>query len=153
MAIETLRPTNNTGSYTTPANAYDNNDTTYAYNPNSSTSHEWNTFDTPSGSYSGLELKVTWEITEDDNDDASLTYSLNGGSTWLNIRALGDCVITAKNTSTIVLSSTQDISQVKVASQFVRSAPLTGSAQIRIYEIWLEGELAEGFIPLNMAAF
>lgn len=92
----------------------------------------WSSFQSTAGLVIGLKLKVSWSV------DGSLTnggtslflisYSINGGSSWINLVVKDNPINLDSGTSEVVLSIGQNISQIQVRDSIQADAALAGDA-------------------------
>lgn len=148
--ITTYRPTTYTdsGTYATidPTAAYDGNLAAWAqvvgiiyYGVSYNGDCTWFGFTNPAGSRSAVSLVIYSKEIQDTTSPsvATLRYSLDGGSTWTNIRSTSATWDASTTPDVVPLLSTQDLSLVRVEG--IQPAPLLAySDGLNIYEIYIE---------------
>lgn len=153
------RPTTYTdsGTYPTiePTWAYDGNLATWAqvvgiiyYGVSYNGDCTWHGFTNPGGSRVAVSLMVYSKEIQDTTTPsvATLRYSLDGGSTWTNIRSTSASWDASTTPDVVALPSTQDLSLVRVEG--IQPAPLLAySDGLNIYEIEIEVEFGLGPAP------
>lgn len=114
----------------------------------------FNTWQTPGGTYSALTLNVNaassgWLIASlgtGGTGTACLAYTVNSGATWNSIRCDTDGSGWAQQTFSFTLSSTQDFTKLQigacVSGTAVDSSGDVGGDQISVYDIWTLGTTA-----------
>lgn len=100
-------------------------------------------FPSKRGSPASITLNVISSATVNANCSAfrmGMQYSLNGGSAWTNVP--GQFGAYSQNTATIPISSSQDLTQVKVQGLATCTHTSSGSglATLNINEIWIVAE-------------
>ena len=82
---------------------------------------KWTGFVRPAGQISAVTLKVGWNRTGalsdggiDTSNEFAIDYSLNGGSSWTNLRDDVNVTSSSNGTDSVILSASQVISQVQV---------------------------------------
>jgi hypothetical protein len=144
-----LRPTVDTATnffgYANPANAQDGNAGTFASGLvegggfQGRSGESWSGFGAGPSPRTQVNLKITSAGNcGDPNDMVELYYSLNGGSTWNTIYAMGlsggACTNRPLQTDIIPLAAGQDLTQVQVRGLFDSA----GSSSHQIYDAWIE---------------
>jgi hypothetical protein len=114
----------------------------------------FNTWQTPGGSYSSLILSVNASSTgwisgslgTGGTGKACIAYSTNAGATWVSIACDTDGSGWAQQTFSFTLSPTQDFTKLQVGACVSGTAVDTsgdvGGDQISIYDIWTLGTTA-----------
>jgi hypothetical protein len=153
--VNIYRPTayTDSGAYSTisPTLAYDAaGTTTYAqvcgllwYGSSYDGDCTWHGFSNPSGSKSGVWLIVySRQVTSSSTPGlGTVRYSLDGGSTWTNIRSATDLWDASTTPDVVALPDSQDFSLVKVeVSQAAPAAPL--AIGINVYDILITAVLS-----------
>lgn len=145
----TDRPSADSGSpgYNSPAAAFDGNLTTASFSNltqaikgATSRIETWFGFpSTPPGA-SGMVLNISSSASVGRGGTASLSYSLNGGTTFTSIYFL-ETGSRSKQTDMISLSNTQDLTKIQVKAQDAAFSDGTfvSTADQSIYEIWVTG--------------
>jgi hypothetical protein len=113
-------------------------------------SRTFSTWQAPAGAYSDLTLSInssSVETTTGSVGNMVIQYSIDNGSSWTTVRSSGHGPGWARGTSTIFLSPTQDMTQIKVAACALGEAggDAPGSTDtITIWDIWTTGTLSGG---------
>lgn len=130
MPSATLQPTSNTSpdpgqggdAVTDPTNTGHGSTTALAVGADTDTKTcLWTTFQSIGGQILSLTLKVDFEedgVLSDGGADTSndffIEYSLNGGSSWSALRASSQIQAPNSGTAQVALSTSQDLTQVRV---------------------------------------
>jgi hypothetical protein len=147
----TLRPTSyiaGWGGYAWPLYAYDNNLSTassidslrYAKGANT-ISETWLGFASAPPGASEMQLHINSAAASGEGGTVTLFYSLDGGVTYQVIYRVFPLQSRGQQTDTITLSSSQDLTKVRVQGSALVFSDGTfwSSAAQSIYEIWITG--------------
>ncbi len=143
---EYRRPTAYTGGSktTNPTYAYDNGTTppndTYSTSAALSTSTPeitFTTWQTTTYTYTALTLYVNRATTGYVDDTWDIQYTLNGGTSWLNLDPASSTNATRASVS-VALTPSQNLSQVQIRHNYVKNKG-SDSTRLMIYDIWTTG--------------
>lgn len=138
-------------AYSNPANAHDNNTTTFADGTADTASDpetascRWKTWAAASDAYTALVLRIDNEITLSGTTGdvvGSLEYSINGGSTWNTV--YNTATARARVTDEITLTAGLDLSQLRVRGIVVTDAPGDKLITQKVFEVFTVGTLVTG---------
>jgi len=119
----------------------------------------WSSFESPTVQPTKLTLKVDWTQNGSLSDGGISTanlfqieYSLNGGSSWTGLHSAADIESSSSGTSEVVLSPTQNISQVQVRDTLNAVGAVGESASVTasVSGIRIEVEFGANKIILSM---
>lgn len=137
-------------AFSNPGNAFDGNPATFAQGvsvPTNTSGCVWTGFAAASGPYNTLLLHITASVAITGDGVANLSYSLNGGISFISPPSLTFTSSIMKQDFIIALPPGQDLTQVRVegAASF-DGVSIGTSATTNIYEIFTKGELLGGAV-------